>query len=635
MMKRSAVFLLAILSLPLAPGWAQSSLTTKETRRVLVLFSQEKGHPAHDLTEQGIREVFRSNPVFDVKLYIEYLDGARFSGPSHAAAVASFLRSKYAGHKIDVIVAVYPAAVEFLLEDGNGAFPLVPVVACAVPKAFAEMLEDSPSRRQITGVIIAENTGGVLEAALRLRPGTKRIALIAGTSRNDVYAEQIARKGLEPYTGRLELIDLTELPMEEILGQVASLPPDTIIFYATFFRDGAGRSFIPGEALELVSRAANAPMFGLYENFMGYGIVGGRLASLKRPGRTAAGLALRIMSGESPSAIPFVGEGEYIDVYDGRELARWKIPDTAIPPGSAILFREPSLWALHRRGILAVLAVLAIQSVLIAGLVVHRSRRRSAERALRLQKDELSRANRQFQEEASERERIRSDLQASREEYRWLAGNLLTSQEKERRKFAHELHDDITQRLAALSIEAGMLEREFRDSPEPLGEKLKGIRKELMKLSGDIHSLSRQLHPSILDDLGLPEAMRAECARFSRHEGITVSYEPKDVPQDLPGDVKLCLYRVLQEGLRNVAKHAGATRVRVRLAGEGGALRFTLEDNGVGFSQEGKGRYTGLGLISMRERVHLIGGDFSLESNSGRGTDIRVTVPAGSARDGN
>lgn len=313
----------------------------------------------------------------------------------------------------------------------------------------------------------------------------------------------------------------------------------------------------------------------------------------------------------------------------------WKILDTAIPPGSAILFREPSLWALHRREILAVLAVLALQSVLIAGLFVQRSRRRSAERALRLQKDELSRANRQLQEEASERERIRADLQASREEYRWLAGNLLTSQEKERRKFAHELHDDITQRLAALSIEAGMLEREFRDSPEPLGEKLKGIRKELMKLSGDIHSLSRQLHPSILDDLGLPEAMRAECARFSRHEGITVSYESEDVPRDLPGDVKLCLYRVLQEGLRNVAKHAGATRIRVRLAGESGALRFTLEDNGVGFSPEGKGRYTGLGLISMRERVHLIGGDFLLESNPGKGAVIRVTVPAGSARDGN
>jgi len=295
---------------------------------------------------------------------------------------------------------------------------------------------------------------------------------------------------------------------------------------------------------------------------------------------------------------------------------------------------QPSSWATHRGEILGILAVLAVLLVLIAGLVVHRSRRREAERALRLQTEELFQANRQLREEASEREKIRTELQASREEYRWLAGNLLTSQEKERRRLARELHDDITQRLAALSIETGKLERECRDSREPVGEKLKGIGKELMQLSGDVHLLSRQLHPSILDDLGLSEAMRIECARFSRREGIAVSYEPEDVPRDLSGDVKLCLYRVLQEGLRNVEKHAGASRVRVRLAGDGSALRFAMEDDGAGFSPEGTDRHPGLGLISMRERVHLAGGEFSLESRPGEGTVIRVTVPAGSAREG-
>jgi len=311
-----------------------------------------------------------------------------------------------------------------------------------------------------------------------------------------------------------------------------------------------------------------------------------------------------------------------------------EIPEAAVPPGSALLYREPSLWEDHRREIFGVLAVLAVQSVLIAALVVHRSRRRSAERALQLQKGELAQANRRLQEEASEHERIRADLQESREEYRWLAGNLLMSQEKERRRLARELHDDITQRLAALSIEAGRLEKEYRDSPEPLGGKLKGIGKELMQLSGDVHSLSRQLHPSILDDLGLSETMRIECARFSRREGFAVSYEPENVPRDLPEDVKLCLYRVLQEGLRNVVKHADATRVRVRLSGDGGALRFALEDDGIGFSPDGPGRRPGLGLISVKEQVHLAGGDFSLESRPGEGTVIRVTVPAANTRDG-
>jgi signal transduction histidine kinase len=327
--------------------------------------------------------------------------------------------------------------------------------------------------------------------------------------------------------------------------------------------------------------------------------------------------------------------GEYIELYNGREPARREIPDTAVPPGSAILYREPSLWVAHRWEILGVFAVLAVQSVLIALLVVHRSRRRSAERALRFQKDALSQANRQLQMEASERARMQTVLQASQEEYKWLAGNLLNSQEMERRRVARELHDDISQRLAAISIEAGKLEREYRDSPEPLGEKLKGIGKNLIQLSGDVHFLSRQLHPSILEDLGLSDAMRTECARFSRQQGIAVFYEPENVPRDVSGDRKLCLYRVLQEGLRNVAKHSGATRVRVRLAGDGGAVRFELEDNGNGFSPDGIGRYAGLGMISMKERVHLVGGDFSLESKPGAGTVLRVTVSTGSAGGGN
>ena len=403
---------MALLTLPLSMGWAQPSVAAKETRQVLVLFSQERGHPAHELTEQGIRQAFRSNPAFVVELYIEYLDVARFSDPSQAATEAHFLRRKYAGIKLDAIIAVYPAAVDFLLGEGNAAFPRVPIVACIVSRAWVEKLERSPSRRYITGVMIAENTGDVLEAALRMRPSTKRVALVAGVSRNDVYAEQVARRGLEPYAGRLELIDLTKLSMDETLARVATLPPDTIVLYSSIFQDGAGRSFVPREALQLVSRAANAPVFGLHEVFMGYGIVGGRLASMERPGRMAAELALRILSGESPGAIPFVGEGEYVELYDGRELARWKIPDTAVPPGGVILYREPSLWVAHRWAFLGVFAAMALQSFLIVALVLHRSRRRRVERVLRLQKEELSRANRQLQEEASERERMQAALQA-------------------------------------------------------------------------------------------------------------------------------------------------------------------------------------------------------------------------------
>ncbi len=598
-----------------------------------MLFTQERGHPAHDLTEHGIRQVFSSNPVFDVVLHIEYLDRSRFYGPSHAAVNAHYLRRKYAGLKLDAIIAVYPPAVEFLLADGSAAFPGVPVVACEVTSAFAEMLERSSSRRWITGEIMGEDAGNVLETALRMRPGTKRVALVGGVARTDRYAQGVVRKGLERFSGRLEPIDLTMLSMDETLAQVASLPPDTIVFYNSIFRDGAGRHFVPREALSLVSRASNAPVFGLYDSYMGYGIVGGHLASFEQSGRSAADLALRILSGERPGAIPFVSEQKYVDLYDGRELDRWGIPDSRIPAGSTVLYREPPLWQTHQEALLAIIAALSLQSVLIALLLVQRSRRRRAELALLDRTGELALANQRLRVEATELERTRTSLETSRGKYRWLAGSLLNSLEKERSRVARELHDDISQRLARLAIDAGMLDRQPEDFQAPWTEKLKGVVKELMRLSADVHLLSRRLHPSVLEDLGLCEAMKSECARFSRQQGIAVSFETESVPGDTPGDVKLCLYRILQEGLRNVAKHSGANEVHVRLAGDAGVLRFEMADNGVGFSPDGEGGHQGLGLISMRERVHLVGGKFSLESKPGEGTVLRVTIADGHTPD--
>lgn len=154
---------------------------------------------------------------------------------------------------------------------------------------------------------------------------------------------------------------------------------------------------------------------------------------------------------------------------------------------------------------------------------------------------------------------------------------------------------------------------------------------ELAGLSWDIHAISRQLHPSILDDLGFVEAMKAECASFSRREGIGVSYEHANIPPDLPNGIALCLYRVLQAGLRNVAKHARATAVRVVLRSDEGAIHMVLEDNGIGFHLEEANKNPGLGLVSMKERIHLVQGDLSIESTPRKGTVIKAKIPLKSA----
>ncbi|MFQ5656401.1 MAG: PAS domain S-box protein [Candidatus Methylomirabilales bacterium] len=218
-------------------------------------------------------------------------------------------------------------------------------------------------------------------------------------------------------------------------------------------------------------------------------------------------------------------------------------------------------------------------------------------------------------------------LRNSQRDLRMLAGRLLSAQEEERRRLARELHDDLTQRLAVLAIEAASLEKTLSSSPSMVRDRLRRIKEQMMKLSADVHGISRQLHPSILDDLGLVSAIESECAAFSERDGVRVTFIPDHVPAALPKDVSLCLYRVTQESLRNIAKHAQAKEAYVTLACLDDGVLLTIQDCGVGFDiAQAKGK-AGLGLASMEERVRLLQGSLSIHSKPGQGTIIEVHAP--------
>ena len=217
-------------------------------------------------------------------------------------------------------------------------------------------------------------------------------------------------------------------------------------------------------------------------------------------------------------------------------------------------------------------------------------------------------------------------LRRGQENYRNLAGQLLTAQEAERKRLARELHDDLSQRLAGLAMEAEMLEQQM----PPLGAgavRLKEMKDKLVAVSIDVHSMSRQLHPSILDDLGLPDAIASECARFRRQDSIAVDFRAENITQEIPSDIAVCLYRITQEGLRNISRHAEATEVAISLVGEDDTIFLTIMDNGRGFDPDRIQEKHGLGLDSMKERAYLIGGDFSIQSQPGQGTVIEVAIP--------
>jgi signal transduction histidine kinase len=218
-------------------------------------------------------------------------------------------------------------------------------------------------------------------------------------------------------------------------------------------------------------------------------------------------------------------------------------------------------------------------------------------------------------------------LLQNRGELRALAANLLQSQGDERRRLSRELHDDLSQKVAKLQFDVETLEQEL-PSDFPLWKTgLLSIRDEVGALSNDIRRIAYQLHPSSLDHLGLSVALRSLCNEFAEREKLHVKFVARKVPRQIPADIASSLYRVVQEALRNVAKHAGTTEVSLTLAGAPDRLSLTIRDNGTGFdprSVQGKG---GLGLISMQERVRLVNGEFSLTARPGHGVSIAIQVP--------
>ena len=233
----------------------------------------------------------------------------------------------------------------------------------------------------------------------------------------------------------------------------------------------------------------------------------------------------------------------------------------------------------------------------------------------------------------TERQRAEAELHENavalgrnQEALRALTAQLIHAQEEERKRIARELHDDLNQKLAVLGMELGKLEQPLR-FPDQLPERLRSLQDSLGNLSDDVRNMAYRLHPATLEYLGLEAALRSECAQFSEREGLEVEFTSRNLPDSFSEDVSLCLYRVAQESLWNIAKHAAAGKVRVTLAGEENGSRFCVEDTGGGFDPEQAKDNGGLGLVSMEERVRLVKGSLTVQSKPGHGTRVEVWVP--------
>jgi signal transduction histidine kinase len=557
------------------------SAAEPELRRVLIINSFGNRFAPFDLFTSTLRSEIARQRGGPVEFLETPLEMARFAEPAEEAAFAEYLRALTADRRPDIVVTVGGPAAAFVARYREPLFATVPVLVTGLDERPARELPTTPGQ---VVVAIRLEPAVILENIQRVLPATAHVAVVLGDSPLERFWRAELERDFEPFAGRLTFTWLNHLSLDGMRSAVAALPSDSAVLFAGLYVDAARVPHEGAEALHAIRSATSAPVFGVYESQLGKGIVGGPLVSVEAEGRRSAAVALRLLAGEPPADIRVPPAEPVQNIFDWRELQRWGIDQAKLLQGSQVRYRRPSIWVAYRRQALTALAVVAVQAVLIGALLAQRARRRRAE-----------------------------------EHVRALNRRLITAHEDERKSIARELHDDLSQRLARLSIDAAQLERGAGPAAE--------MRTELSQLSEDVHALAYRLHPSTLDDLGLSEALRIECERASTAASVPVRLRAPDVLPPLSRDGALCLFRVAQEGLRNVARHAHAAAVDLSLEAADGGVRMTIRDDGAGFDPSDSRSRRGLGLAGMRERVELAGGRINIRSAPGRGTTIDVWAP--------
>jgi signal transduction histidine kinase len=303
-------------------------------------------------------------------------------------------------------------------------------------------------------------------------------------------------------------------------------------------------------------------------------------------GKIVSRIAVRVPDGERPQDVPVVlGTNDYI--VDWHAPMRWGFKESGPRPGSAVMFLISPLW--ERTKWMWVAALLIFLCVSVVALYVR----------LKLAK------NREL----------------------GLSGMLIKAQEKERSRLASEIHDDFSQRLALLALGLQNAEEAIATSPDEAVRQVHNLVNSASEIGADLHTLSHRLHSATLERLGLVPGVTALCKEFTTQQGIEVDFLSDNVPRAVHPDVALCIFRIVQEGLRNLRKHSSAAKAQVRLRRAGDRLVVFVRDEGVGFDMRQLGHKEGLGIRSMEERTYLLRGRFEIHSEPGKGTRIEAWVP--------
>jgi signal transduction histidine kinase len=583
-------------------------------RQVLLLQSYDRGNMILDHFTGNLRVDLDRSAGSPVNVVQVVVGPTGFVGAPEQAVV-DFIHSTYADHPApDLVVTVAGPASVFARKYRLQLFPDAPRLFGAVDQRY---LGDAPLGENETAVAVLNDDAGLVDDILLLLPQTRQVFMVMGSGQIGRFWHKQLNEQFTRFHDRLTFVWSDDLSLAEVLRRCASLPAHSAIFYFNFGTDAAGAAYADERVLADLHATANAPLFATHIVYLGSGIVGGRLMSIDDLAHSTADVALRLLNGASPNSIEVPPQRPGQPIFDWRELQRWGIPQSRLPAGSVVRYQNPSLWREYPRTILSAAGALAIQALLITGLLFERRARQRAEID--------SRRNLALAADVSRRETM----------------SVLTH------TIAHELAQPVT----SMMLDAQALQMMVTDKtamPDTIGEILSDIQAESVRATQIIERhramlRSHELQKKTIDLHGVVQESLALVAYDMKVRQIAVKVNLSSNPCVVSGDRVLLqqVFVILVINAMDAMAEMPRPHRHVTITSEVRAadVEVTVRDTGSGLPADimgtlftpfitTKSHGIGIGLTIARTIVNAHGGTIEARNNPEGGATFRITLPA-------
>ena len=360
--------------------WSHRATAVEPPKRILMISAYSDALPATVRASVAIKKRFDEVSPDHIEIFYDALDLGRFPGKAHEDRMARFLAEKYSEKHLDLIIALSREALRYLLQYRDAFAPGIPIVFCCMTGSAAFGMASSPD---VTGVISDYDWQKTLALATHLQPNARDIVLISGASDYDRQWREEAEGNLAPYLQKYNVRHLAGLPYDALLQEVARLPRDTIVLLLPVFMDGSGHKRTPRQVAADIVKASNAPVYAPYDTFFGLGIVGGYMDSFENSGSAVADLALQVLARKVDQTMPPPMKTPHRYRVDARQLQHWGLWESRLPPGTEIVFQEPTLWEAHPNAVLATIGVFTTLVLILGAMSAQVIRRQRAEGRLK------------------------------------------------------------------------------------------------------------------------------------------------------------------------------------------------------------------------------------------------------------